>query len=138
MEIGLIIITILSAILAGMGVGGGAIYIFLSTNFCSVSQKEAQMLNLILFVSVSLGVILFELKKQKIKIDLIKKIVPCLLIGSVLGTKMVEKVSDEKLKIYFSLFLAFLGLYEIISSLKNNKNTKNNNENNSERRNKNV
>lgn len=128
MEIGLIIITIIGSLLAGMGIGGGAIYVFLNTNFNNMPQKEAQVLNLILFVSVSLSVIIFNLKNKKIEFKLIKRILPCLIIGSFFGTKLVEKVSNEKLRIYFTVFLLLLGLYEIISSLFFNKKSKNNND----------
>ena len=46
----LIAVSVLSAILAGMGIGGGAVFVLISTSFLGVSQKEAQTLNLILFV----------------------------------------------------------------------------------------
>lgn len=124
----LILTTIVGAIFAGMGVGGGSIYIILSTNFNNIAQKEAQILNLILFISVSVSVVAFNLKNKKIKFDLLKKIIPCLIIGSFFGTKLVKVISNEKLKIYFTVFLLIVGLYEIISSLFFNKNTKNNNE----------
>ena len=56
----------------------------------------------------------------------LKKIIPCLIIGSFFGTKLVKVISNEKLKMYFTVFLLIVGLYEIISSLFFNKNTKNN------------
>lgn len=125
MEIGIIFITAIGAFLAGMGIGGGAIYVFLSTTFNNIPQKEAQVLNLILFISVSLSVAMFNLKNKKIKFKLIKKVMPCLLIGSFVGTRLVEFISNEKLKKYFTVFLMILGLYEIISSLFLNKKSKN-------------
>lgn len=128
MELGILMVTVIGAILAGMGIGGGAIYIFLITTFNDVPQKEAQVLNLILFISVSISVVIFNLKNKKIKFQLIKKIIPCLVIGSFFGTKLVELISNEKLKIYFSIFLLILGLYEIITSLFFSKKSKNNND----------
>lgn len=125
MEIGILFITVIGAFLAGMGIGGGAIYVFLSTTFNDIPQKEAQVLNLILFVSVSLSVIIFNLKNKKINFKLITKIMPCLIIGSFFGTKLVKITSDENLKKYFTIFLMLLGAYEIISSLFFNKKTKN-------------
>lgn len=128
MDIILIISGILASILAGMGIGGGAVFVFLTTNLSNIPQKEAQVLNLILFISVSISVMFFSLKNKKIKFNLFKKILPCLVLGSFVGTKCIKFITDESLKLYFTVFLLLLGLYEIISSLFFNKQTKNNNE----------
>lgn len=104
----------------------GSIFVFLTTNFCDFQQKEAQFLNLILFISTSISVFLFNLKEKNIDFELLKKVIPFLIIGSYLGTKILNFIDDSKLRIYFSVFLLLLGLYEIFSSLFLNKLTNNN------------
>ena len=54
MWIKLILITIISSIISGMGIGGGGIYILLATTFKIFEHKAAQGYNLIMFVVVGL------------------------------------------------------------------------------------
>lgn len=40
------------AIIAGMGMGGGSIFLILQSFFVALPQKDAQFLNLIMFIAV--------------------------------------------------------------------------------------
>ena len=122
----LIIISIISAILAGMGIGGGSLFIILSTMFLGFDQKYAQTINLIMFMAVGISATLSNIKDKKIDFKLVKKVFPLLAIGVLVGTWVVTKIESEKLKMYFSYFLVAVGIYEIITSLKRIKKAKNN------------
>ena len=122
----LIVVSIVSAILAGMGIGGGALFVILSTVFLGFDQKYAQAINLIMFMSVGISATISNIKDKKINFKLIKKILPLLIIGSLIGTWVITKINSEKLKIYFSCFLVAIGIYEIITSLTRLKKAKNN------------
>lgn len=122
----LIVISMLSAILAGMGVGGGAIFVLMSTSFLDVNQKEAQALNLILFIVVGVSATVYNFKNKNIDLKIIKKILPVLLIGSCIGTSLFKEISNQSLRTYFLCFLVVIGIYEIITSVKNIKKAKNN------------
>ncbi|MBR6689594.1 MAG: sulfite exporter TauE/SafE family protein [Clostridia bacterium] len=122
----LIITSIFSSVLAGMGIGGGAIFILLSTTFFKLEQKEAQFLNLILFLAVSLGATITNIKNKEIDFNLAKKILPFLLLGSIIGTYFFNRINEQRLNKYFIYFLLLIGIYEIISSVINMKKVKNN------------
>ncbi len=125
----LILISIISSILAGMGIGGGAIFVILSTMFLGFEQKYAQAINLILFICVGISVTIFNIKNKKIDFNLVKKMIIFLIIGAIGGTWLVTKIHDQNLKTYFSYFLVVIGIYEIITSLKRIKKAKNNTKN---------
>ena len=50
MSIFLILISIVSGVVAGMGIGGGSIFILLTTIFNLLEHKQAQGYNLIMFI----------------------------------------------------------------------------------------
>lgn len=121
-----IVISIISSIIAGMGIGGGTIFVLLTTNFLSISQKEAQLLNLVLFMAVSFSSTIANLKNKNIDLKIIKNVIPLLVLGAVIGTRLFYKLNNENLRKYFLYFLVIIGIYEIISSVITLKKEKNN------------
>lgn len=125
MDIILLILTsIVSAIIASMGIGGGALFIVFSTLFLGMDQKYAQCLNLFLFIFSSASATFINFKNKKIQKKLVKKILPLVFIGAVFGTITFNKIDAHNLKLYFNIFLLIIGIYEIISSLINVKKQK--------------
>ena len=122
----LIFISVISAVLAGMGIGGGALFVILSTMFLGFEQKYAQTINLIMFIAVGISATISNVKDKKVDFKLVKRTIPLLIIGSLIGTWIVTKIESENLKTYFSCFLVVIGIYEIITSLKRIKKAKNN------------
>ena len=121
-----IIISVISSILGGMGIGGGALFVVLSTMFLGFEQKYAQTLNLIMFIAVGISATISNIKNKKVDFKLLKKTIVFLVIGSFAGTFIVSKLDNNTLRTYFSYFLAIIGIYEIITSLKRIKKAKNN------------
>ena len=122
----LILVSVISAILAGMGIGGGALFVILSTMFLDFDQKYAQTINLIMFMAVGVSATISNIKDKKVDFKLVKKILPLLIAGALVGSWVVTKIESKDLKTYFSCFLVAVGIYEIITSLKRIKKTKNN------------
>lgn len=122
----LIITSVISSILSGMGIGGGAIFVLLSTIFLNIEQKEAQLLNLILFLAVSISATITNIKNKEIDFKITKRVLPFLLLGSLIGTWLFNKINEQKLNKYFIYFLLLIGIYEIISSVKSIRKAKNN------------
>lgn len=112
-----IIFVSISSILAGMGIGGGALFIILVTNINNIPQKEAQALNLILFLAVSISATGLNIKQKNINFKIIKKTILFLILGSLIGTEIAKNIDEQKLKCFFSIFMLIIGVYEIISSL---------------------
>ncbi|MDO4282231.1 MAG: sulfite exporter TauE/SafE family protein [Clostridia bacterium] len=114
-----IIISMISGTIAGMGIGGGSIFILLSTIFHIFSQREAQSYNLIMFIVVGMFASISNLKNKKINKKLFKKIIIPLCIGSMIGILIARNIDEEKIRWYFYIFMLIIGNYEIITSLKN-------------------
>lgn len=121
-----IVISVVSAIFGGMGLGGGAIFIILSTLFLKFDQVYSQALNLLLFIAVSISATISNIKDKKINFKLFKKTIIFLIVGSLIGTSIASKIQNEKLKNLFSCFMVIVGIYEIITSLIRIKKAKNN------------
>lgn len=112
-------IALFSGIIAGMGIGGGSIFILLSTIFNVFNQKEAQSYNLIMFIVVGISSTFFNLKNKNIDKKLFKKLILPVCLGSIIGVNLLKFIDEKILKIIFYVFMILIGGYEIISSLKN-------------------
>lgn len=121
-----ILISIASAVLAGMGIGGGALFVILSTLFLGLDQKYAQTINLIMFIAVGISATISNIKDKKVNFKIVKKSLFFLIIGSLIGTWLITKIDNQNLKKYFAYFLVAIGIYEIITSLIKIKKAKNN------------
>lgn len=121
-----VLVTIFSALLSGMGIGGGALFVMLSTILLGFEQKEAQAVNLIMFLAAGISSTIFNLKNNLVEKSALKKLLPLIVVGCFLGTILVKKIQGENLRIYFSVFMAIIGVYEIISSVINIRKAKNN------------
>lgn len=120
-------VALFSGIVAGMGIGGGGIFILLSTIFNIFNQKEAQSYNLIMFVIVGISSTIVNLKNKNIDKENFKKLIIPVCLGSIVGVNILKFIDEKILKIIFYIFMLLIGGYEIISSLKNIFSAKNNN-----------
>ena len=124
----LVIIALFSGIIAGMGIGGGSIFILLTTIFSIFEHKEAQSYNLIMFVIAGIFATISNFKNKNIDKDLLKKLIIPVVLGSIIGIILVKRIDEKILKYIFYGFMLLIGFYEIISSLKNIKKEKLNTE----------
>lgn len=126
MELKVAIISAISCLLAGMGIGGGSLFIILGMIFLDYGQKMLQGLNLVMFITVGASATLSNIKAKSIDKKLVGKILPLLIVGSIVGTRFVRNIDEGKLKKYFLYLMTLIGIYEIITSLINMKKGKNN------------
>mgnify|MGYP005831750731 CR=1 FL=1 len=124
----LVLIALISGIIAGMGVGGGSIFILLSTIFNVFEHKEAQSYNLIMFIVVGISATISNLKNKKLDLKMFKKLIIPVCIGSICGILLIKVINDKTLRLLFYIFMLVIGSYEIISSLKKMLSGKTNNE----------
>lgn len=123
----LLIVTALSGVLSGMGIGGGAIFILLSTLFSIFNQKQAQGYNLLMFIIVGIAATISNLKNKVFDKKLFFKIIFLVAAGSIIGIYLAKITSEQNIRKYFYIFLVIIGLYEIIASIINLKKSKNKN-----------
>lgn len=120
-------ISAFSSIVAGMGIGGGSIFILLSTIFSLFSQRQAQAYNLFMFIAVGISASILNFKNKTIDKKMFFKLIIPTCLGSVTGITLMKILNEDVLKKFFYIFMILLGSYEIFSSLKSIKSTKNNN-----------
>lgn len=113
-------------VLAGMGIGGGSIFILIMTALNIFSHKEAQGYNLIMFIAVGIATTILNIKNKKNDKKMLKKLIIPTCIGSAIGIVIVRNTEENILKNMFYIFMIIIGIYEIITSLKNLITAKNN------------
>jgi len=108
----LFIIGLLSGIIGGMGIGGGAILIPSLALFTNLKQQEAQGINLIVFIPVAIVALIVHIKEKNIDFSYTKWIVLGGIGGAILGSILAVKINPDSLRKYFAYFLLFIGIYE--------------------------
>ena len=126
MSIFLILISIVSGVVAGMGIGGGSIFILLTTIFNLLEHKQAQGYNLIMFIAVGIATTIYNIKNKNIDFKNLLKLILPVCVGSICGIFLLKIIDEKILKNCFYLFMVIIGFYEIFSSLKNIYKAKNN------------
>lgn len=116
-----IIVGVLGGIVGGMGMGGGTLTIPLLTIFLKYEQLQAQGVNLIAFLPMSVValVIHFKNKLVDIKSSWVLALIGC--VFSLLGAIIANNTSNAVLKKIFALFLIGLGIWQLIEIIKRKK-----------------
>jgi len=102
----LIIIGLLSGIISGMGIGGGSILIPALVLFNNIPQIEAQGINLIVFIPISIIALFIHKKEGNLELKYGKK------IGATIGSLIALRTNPDNLRRYFGFFLLLIGIYE--------------------------
>lgn len=118
MNIGALLAGLMSGIIGGMGLGGGAVLIIYLTVFKNVEQLRAQGINLLFFVPIAtLAVIIYSFKKQ-IKWRVTLPIAIGGLIGAIGGFFLTDILGGNFTAKLFGGFLIFLGIKELFTKSK--------------------
>lgn len=119
------IISLLIAILSGMGVGGGGLLVIYLTLFEGTEQIIAQGANLCFFILCGLASTIYNVIKKKIvwKTTLILSLSGA--ISSVLGSILTSQINPYLLRTVFGGMLVFSGGASLISSFVKNKQNRN-------------
>ncbi len=112
-----ILISIISGILAGMGIGGGSIFILLCTIFNILDANNAKVYNLIMFITAGIFATIFNIKNNNMDTKNLKKVLFPTVIGSIIGIFIIKHTNENLMKNLFYVFMLIIGIYEIISSL---------------------
>lgn len=106
---------VISGIVSGAGMGGGAILICILSVFMGIDQHVAQGVNLIFFVPTSISAIITTCKEKLINWRIGIPIAISGIGGAILGAKISVNMNINKLKKYFGVFLILITIYEIYS-----------------------
>ncbi len=112
----LVLASIISGAIGGMGIGGGVILIPVLTGFFDISQKNAQFINLLYFVPVALCALIIHIRRRQV--DMKTGIFMALggILGALPGSFAAQKISVEILRKLFGFFLFVIGVTRLKKS----------------------
>ncbi len=109
----LFIIGIISGIISGMGMGGGAILIPALVIFIKPEQHVAQSTNLLYFIPTAIIALIVHIRNKHIDFKMALPIIITGFLGAFLGSKLALSLSGMSLKRWFGVFLLCMGVYEM-------------------------
>lgn len=113
----LIIAGLVSGIVGGMGMGGGTLLIPILTIFLSFKQKNAQAINLLVFIPMALVALIIHIKNKLVDFKVGIPVVISGVIFSVLGSLLASVLSNEILQKIFGVFLLAVGINQAIQTI---------------------
>ena len=121
---------LVSGISGGMGMGGGTLLIPILTIFLGFAQKNAQAINLIAFVPMSLIALIIHIKNKLVDFKCGIPIVCSGVFFSIAGAYLASIIDNIILKKIFAIFLLLVGVNQIVQTIISIKNKKNSQKNN--------
>ena len=102
-----VIIAFVSSVIASMGIGGGSIFILLSSLFNLFPYKEVKFYNLFMFIITGFIATIFNIKNKKVNLKEIIKIVLPVIFGSMFGIFLLKFIDDNILRNIFYIIIMF-------------------------------
>ena len=113
-----IVAGVLGGIIGGMGMGGGTLTIPILTIFLSYEQLQAQGVNLVAFLPMSVVAIIIHIKNKLVdfKSTWLLAVVGC--VFSLGGALVAVRLKNEILTKAFAIFLIALAIWQLIELIK--------------------
>ncbi len=108
-----ILIGLISGVISGMGIGGGAILIPALVLLNGTPQQIAQGINLVYFIPTAIASLIVHIKNKNIDIKTAITVGCSGLVGAVSGAFLTGFIGDDVLKRIFGIFLLGIGVYEV-------------------------
>lgn len=106
---------LLSGIISGMGIGGGAVLIPALTFFLKAEQHTAQCTNLFYFIPTAIAALVIHIKNKNIEFKTVAPIMIFGIIGAVLGSLAAVNMPTGLLRRIFAIFLFLMGISQIMT-----------------------
>ena len=116
-----IVVGLLGGIVGGMGMGGGTLTIPLLTIFLKFEQLQAQGINLIAFLPMSVVALIIHFKNKLVDIKSTWALAAVGCVFSLFGALIANNTSNIVLKKIFAFFLIGLGVWQLIEIIKKKK-----------------
>lgn len=110
------LIPFIIALLSGMGVGGGGLFMIYLTFITQMEQMTLQGINLIFFLFASGASLILHLQGRKIYFGAVAVMIMFGVIGSVLGSMCASLFDGRYLRYIFAAMLIASGIYSFFSS----------------------
>lgn len=109
----LFLIGLVSGIICGMGIGGGAILIPALVILNKAEQHIAQSTNLLFFIPTAIIALVVHIKNRSVEFKTAFCIIIFGLFGAFIGSKIATNLPGLTLKKWFGIFLMLMGIYEM-------------------------
>ena len=101
------------AILSGLGVGGGGLFVIYLVMFTSLPQLQIQGINLAFFLFSSSASLTVHLKKRKIFTKAVVLMSAAGIVGAILGSMLSAKTDGDILRKIFGAMLVISGILSL-------------------------
>lgn len=109
---------VIGGTIGGMGMGGGTLLIPILTIFLSFTQLQAQGINLIGFVPMSIIALIIHTKNKLVKFKESWLLALCGAIVSFFSALIATSLKNGVLKKFFAIFLIGLGIWQAVEVIK--------------------
>lgn len=109
---------VIGGTIGGMGMGGGTLLIPILTIFLSFTQLQAQGINLIGFVPMSIIALVIHSKNKLVKFKESWLLAVCGAIASFFSALIATNLKNAVLKKFFAVFLIGLGIWQTVEVIK--------------------
>lgn len=114
----MIFATFLIAVLCGMGVGSGGLFIVYLTMLLGYEQLAAQGLNLYFFIFATATALLFHMRTRELPIRRLMYLCGFGIIGCIFGAMLAQNISGGALRSIFAILLIVSGTVSLFSGKK--------------------
>lgn len=115
------VIPVVLAMLSGMGLGGGGLFVIYLNTFSELPQLHMQAINLIFFIFAAGASLLIHLSRRKIYGRAVLVMTACGVVGSLIGSAAALGIDGDILGDIFGIMLICAGSYSFFRT-KNGKN----------------
>lgn len=109
---------VLTATLAGMGVGGGGLLVLYLVLVKEMEQISAQGINLVFFIVASAVAFLYNRKKRSINYKLCLLLIICGAVGALAGALTANILKPQIVRKAFGWLLILSGIYALLSDMR--------------------
>ncbi len=115
------VIPIVLAMLSGMGLGGGGLFVIYLNMFSDLPQLHMQAINLIFFIFAAGASLLIHLTRRKIYGRAVLVMALCGVVGSLIGSAVALGIDGDILGDIFGVMLICTGIYSFFRAKKSKK-----------------
>lgn len=109
---------LIGGLTGGMGMGGGTLLIPILTLLAGFKQLEAQGINLISFIPMSIVALILHFKNKLVKFKETYLLAIIGAIVSLISALIAVHINNKALKILFALFLIGIGIWQLVELIK--------------------
>jgi uncharacterized membrane protein YfcA len=109
---------LVGGLVGGMGMGGGTLLIPILTLLAGFEQLEAQGINLISFIPMSIIALFLHFKNKLVKFKQTYFLAIVGAVVSLLSALLAVHINNTILKKLFALFLIAIGIWQLIEYIK--------------------